>query len=143
MIRNNQEINVFQLVNRLREQRVLMVQKFVRCRLNNNFFKKKLFSTLKEQYSLVHAALIENYLFNDSLMKKPNYSDDFYKKLCGNKDPLTKKPLIEIQFERIGEFDEKVRTTTIADSNPEIFKSPFKPCNYIIPPFFHSVLFLS
>ena len=63
-------------------------------------------------------------------MKKPNYSDDFYKRLCGKKD--SNKPLIEIQFERIGEFHEKVKTNDIADSNPDIFKSPFKPCNYFI-----------
>jgi hypothetical protein len=79
-------------------------------------------------------------------MKKPYYSDDFYKRLCGKKDSLTKEPLILIQFERIGEFDEKVRTTGIADSNPEIFKSLFKPCNYIIFPYFiqfYSILYLS
>lgn len=79
---------------------------------------------------LVHTALIENHLFCDSLMKRPNYSIDYYHKLCKKKDFATNKHLIEAQFMRIAEFDEKIRRITIANAYPSIFKSPFKPCNY-------------
>ena len=41
-----------------------------------------------------------------------------------------RKPLIQIQFEAIDEFDGKNnRTTRIANDHPEVFKSSFKPCN--------------
>ena len=80
---------------------------------------------------MVHTALVEHYLFSESLMKKPSYSNDYYKKLCFKKDATVNKALIEIQFERIGGFDEKMRTNRIANAYPNIFKSPFKPCKDI------------
>ena len=77
----------------------------------------------------MHTAIIENYLFEDSIMKQPNYWKQYYIRLCRKKGVNSKKTLIEIQFDRIGEFDEKIRKNIIAKSHPEIFKSPFLPCN--------------
>jgi len=49
--------------------------------------------------------------------------------LLRKKDDTNKK-LIQIQFEAIHEFDSRNnRTTRIANDHPEIFRSPFKPCN--------------
>ena len=62
-------------------------------------------------------------------MKKPNYIKQYYNKLCKKKDQNSSKTLIEFQFERISEFDEKIRKNIVAKSHPEIFKSPFLPCN--------------
>ena len=66
----------------------------------------------------MHTALIENYLFGNSLIKKANMK----------KDKATNKALANLQFQRIDEFYETIRTTRIANTYPNIFKSPFKPC---------------
>ena len=44
------------------------------------------------------------------------------------KDASVNRTLIEIQFERLCGFDEKIRTNRIANAYPNVFKSPFKPC---------------
>ena len=64
-------------------------------------------------------------------MKKPKYREEYYNKLCKKKDPVSGKTLIEVQFEQIGQFDEKVRTDEIAKQHPSVFKSPFRPCKYL------------
>ena len=65
-------------------------------------------------------------------MRKPGYSNHYYNKLCKKKDLASKKTLLELQFDRIGEFNERNRTLETAKAYPEVFKSPFKPCKLII-----------
>ena len=62
-------------------------------------------------------------------MKQSNYQKEYFNALSTSKK--SKKQLIQIQFERISEFDEKIRTNEIANAYPNIFKSPFIPCKSI------------
>ena len=62
-------------------------------------------------------------------MQKPNYYDDYHKKLCKQKDPISNKTLLQLQFDRIGEFIEAIRTTHIAKTYSKIYNKAFKPCN--------------